>query len=122
MNTGKLILTAVFFVLTLVLGFWVRKTGKPYPAAVFTLHKLTALACAVFTVIVVINQFKLAPVQSQFVLWIVLVGFSVVALFSTGAVMSIQKTLTLVWVWIHRVAAILLTGSGIVLILQLLRK
>jgi hypothetical protein len=122
MNHIKFTLPIILFVLTAASGFWVAKAGKPYQTGILTLHKLASLATVVFTVIALINLLKIAPAQSIIILLIVVAGLSVIALFATGAVMSIQKTVNSTWLLIHRIAPFLLAGSTTAAILLLLKK
>jgi hypothetical protein len=116
MTTSKLVLPLVLFVLTIAVGFWVSKTGKPYNTGIFTLHKLLALAAVVFAAIAIAGLLKTAPTQTLIILLIVLAGLSVLALFATGAMMSIQKTVSSAWLLIHRVTPIVLSGAVITVI------
>jgi len=118
----KIILPAVLFILVIASGFWVTRSGKPYHTGIFTLHKLAALATVVLTVINLTKLVKVMPAQSIIILMIIIAGLSVIALFATGALMSIQKDLNKAWVWVHRVGVLLLAGSGMSLIFLLINQ
>jgi hypothetical protein len=119
MTASKFVLPIVLFVLTVAAGFWVSKTGKPYNTGIFTLHKLLALAAVVLAALSIAGLLKIAHPQNLIILLIVIAGLSVVALFATGALMSIQKTLNGVWLLIHRIAPFTLAGSAVSAILLL---
>lgn len=119
MATSKFLLPIILFILTVAAGFWVSKTGKPYHTGIFTLHKLLALAAVVLAAIVIVGLLKTAPMQSVVIMLLVLAGLSVLALFATGALMSIQKTVASAWLLIHRVAPFVLAGSSVSAILLL---
>lgn len=121
MTVSKFILPIILFVLTVAAGFWVTKTGKPYNTGIFTLHKLLALAAVVLAAIAIAKFLKIAPAQPVIIALIVLAALSIIALFATGALMSIQKTVGSAWLLIHRVAPFVLAGSSISAILLLVK-
>lgn len=111
MPASKIVLPIILFILTIAAGFWVSKTGKPYNSGIFTLHKLLALAAVVLAAMVVAGLLKTTQMHSVVIILLVLAVLSVVALFTTGALMSIQKTVGSGWLFIHRVAPFVLAGS-----------
>lgn len=111
MTVSKFILPIILFVLTVAAGFWVTKTGKPYNTGIFTLHKLLALAAVVLAAIAIAKFLKIAPAQPVIIALIVLAALSIIALFATGALMSIQKNVGSAWLLIHRIAPFILAGS-----------
>jgi hypothetical protein len=121
MTTSKFILPIILFVLTVAAGFWVSKTGKPYNTGIFTLHKLLALAAVVLAAIVITGFLKSTPAQTLIIVLIGLAVLSVLALFATGALMSIQKTVGSAWLLIHRIAPFVLAGSTVGVILLLIK-
>ncbi len=113
---SKFSLPLILFLLTLAFGFWLSKVGKPYNGALFNVHKLVALGAVVFAVI---QNSKTGIVGPPLLLVaLIAVGLCVVALFASGALMSIGKldyTLTLT---IHRIAlAVLVIAAGLVVYL-----
>ena len=121
MTTSKFVLPIILFVLTVAAGFWVTKTGKPYNIGVFTLHKLLALAAVVLAAIVIVKLLKIAPAQPMIIALIVVAAISVITLFATGALMSVQTTVGSAWLLIHRVAPFVLAGSSVSAILMLVK-
>jgi phosphoglycerol transferase MdoB-like AlkP superfamily enzyme len=97
--------------LTIAFGFWLSRLGKPYNGILFNVHKLIALAVVVLAGIQISKMTDLAA--SPLLIVLIVVGLCVVALFASGALMSIGKldyTLTLT---IHRVAlAVLVIAAG----------
>jgi len=82
----------IALILTLAFGVWLSRMGKPYNGVIFNIHKLCALAAVVLTA-VPIYQALAAPGGLQIlpVLLIVLGVACVVALFASGALMSLDK-------------------------------
>ena len=112
MDLSKAALPIVLFLLTIASGFWVSKSGRPYPTGVFTVHKLIALGAVVFAVIAVIHWLKLSAPPSLIIALLVLAGISALALFVSGGLMSGLKNPSAFWLLIHRVAPFLLAGSA----------
>jgi hypothetical protein len=80
----------LLFILTLIFGFWLSKAGKPYNGILFNIHKLIALGTVILTVIRVYNIFKIMNLGILIVVLLVVVGICVIALFASGAFMSIR--------------------------------
>ena len=112
MSSHQLILPAALMLLTLASGLWLSKSGRPYSTGIMTVHKLIALATCVFAGITLVTLIKTGDPQTLIIGLIILAGLRAVALFATGAMMSIEKTLRPAWRMIHRVAPFLLTGSA----------
>jgi hypothetical protein len=109
MNTlTPLIAPGFVFVLTLASGFWLSNTGRPLNTALFTVHKLIALGAVVATGFQLFGALRGAQLQALVVALLVVAGLSVVALFATGALMSLNNAGYAVWHTIHRVAPVLL--------------
>ena len=102
------LLPGIGFLATLSFGFWLSRLGKPYNGILFNIHKLIALGAVVLTALQIYNWLKVSEPQALLVGLIVLAGLSVVALFASGAFMSIgnldHKTMKLV----HNIAPVLL--------------
>jgi hypothetical protein len=82
---------AVIFVLTIGSGLWLSSLGKPYRAALFNVHKLIALAVVVLSVIQLVKVWNIVDVQALLIAALVVAGIGVVALFATGALLSVGK-------------------------------
>ncbi len=105
----KFTLPGILFLLTLVFGFWLSKVGKPYNGLLFNFHKLIALGAVVMMVVQFPKILKIADSPVLLIVFLVVAAFCVVALFASGALMSLGKldyTLTLT---IHRIAPVVLT-------------
>ena len=111
--------TAILLVVIAGFGFWVNRAGKPYPGILFNIHKLIALGAVILTAVRLI---KLDPLATFPTVTLILIGFavlSVIVLFASGAVMSIQTEVKPVFQWIHGISMALVAGSMVVGILQL---
>ncbi len=103
----KFIIPGIAFLLTLVFGFWLSNAGKPYNGILFNIHKLIALGAAILTAVQLFTALKNIDIQVVPILLIVVAVVSVIALFATGALMSMDKMSYQVMLTIHRVAPIL---------------
>jgi len=116
---ARFVVPGIVFLLTLASGLWLSRAGKPLNSAIFNVHKLIALAAVVLAALQVRNA--LQNVEAQFVLiaLIALTGLAVVALFATGALMSMNKPAYGVLLTIHNVApfvAVIAAGLAIYLL------
>ncbi len=105
----KFILPALLFLLTLALGFWLSKTGRPYNGLLFNAHKLIALAGVVVAAIQVAKN--LAPANSTALLTALLVvaAINIIALFASGALMSAGKLNYFLLRVIHNIASVMVS-------------
>ena len=53
---SKFIAPGIVFLLTLVFGFWLNNSGKPYNGILFNIHKLIALGAVVATAMQIYNK------------------------------------------------------------------
>ncbi len=110
-NDSQTALTTCLFVLTLASGVWVNRAGKPYNSAIFTIHKFIALGTVVSAAMTV-NQLRTGEVTTLLLGTVLLASFLTIALFVSGALLSIGKPDHVAVLAIHRVALILATISG----------
>jgi hypothetical protein len=115
---SKFSLPIILFLLTIAFGLWVSKVGKPYNGALFNIHKLIALGAVVLAVI---QLSKLGVVGSPLlVVPLILAGLCAIALFASGALMSMDKLPYTLTLSIHRIAPVLLviaTGTAAYLLI-----
>jgi hypothetical protein len=106
--TSKFMTSGTAFLLTLVFGFWLSYSGKPYNGILFNIHKLVALGAVVVTAMQIYRVFKTKEVQALIIILIIVVAICVVALFASGAFMSIGNLNYQVMKAIHNIAPVLL--------------
>lgn len=103
------------FILTLALGFWLSRLGKPYNGILFNAHKLIALGAVVVTAIQMVKLLRGMETQALVTVLLVVVALCVIALFVSGALMSAGKLEYNLMLAIHRVAPfVLVVGLGLV--------
>jgi hypothetical protein len=119
---SKFILPGFLFLLTLVFGFGLSNAGKPYNGILFNIHKLIALGAVIAMVVQFSNMLKNADSLALSIALLVMAAICVVALFASGALMSMGKldyTLTLT---IHRIAPVVMTIALALVVYLLARK
>lgn len=89
------------------IDFFLLSTG------LLTVHKLTALGMAVFAVLTAIQLLKLPENPSAIIPLVIVFGVFVVALFVTGALLSIHKELNVSVRTVHSILTALAVISGV---------
>jgi len=79
----------LLFILTLIFGFWLSKAGKPYNGILFNIHKLIALGTVILASMRVYNVLKIMDSIVLIIVLLVITAICVIALFASGAFMSI---------------------------------
>jgi hypothetical protein len=92
------------FILTLVFGLWLSRLGKPYNGVLFNVHKLIALGAVVVTAIHMVRMLRGMDTQAFVIMWLVVAALCVIALFASGALMSVGRSGYTLMLTIHRVA------------------
>ena len=103
----KFVTPGVLFILTLVFGFWLSRSGKPYHTLIFNIHKLIALAAVVVAATQTFNALRIGETQPILIGLLVVIGVCAVALFVTGALMSANKATGRAALTIHKIAPLL---------------
>jgi hypothetical protein len=103
-TASKFILPGIIFLLTLASGVWLSNAGKPYNNAIFTIHKLIALGAVVLAAIQMVKGFKTTGITPVTIGLFITTILAVIALFATGALMSLNKEPYKVWLIIHQIA------------------
>ena len=101
----------ILFILTVGFGYWVSRKGKPYNGLLFNIHKLIALGAVVLTAVRIFQMYPLSKFPTNAVFLIAVVVVCVIAMFTTGAVMSIREEKSRLLLVIHQIAPILITLS-----------
>jgi hypothetical protein len=99
---------AIVFILTLLFGFWLSRRGKPYNGILFNTHKLIALGTVILLSMKIYDTFRNMEVQILLIILLIVAGLCMVALFASGAFLSIGNMNYRVMKTIHNVAPVLL--------------
>lgn len=92
MNT-RFLIAGLSFVIILLSGFWLSRTGKPYNAAILSVHKLISLAALVYFVVTIFQINKVAPLSTIEIVLSAMTVVFFVALMVSGGLLSAAKTL-----------------------------
>ena len=104
----KIFTPGIVFILTLLFGFWLSKLGRPYHGMLFNIHKLLALGVVVLTGIQLIKMLKGANSLALLVTLLIVAAACVIALFASGALMSLGKLDYALVLAVHRIAPVVL--------------
>ena len=104
----KFITPGIVFLLTLIFGLWLSRSGKPYNGMLFNIHKLIALGAVVVTAVQVNTILKNLEPQALIIILLIIAGICVVALFASGAFMSIGNLNYQIMKAVHNVAPVLM--------------
>lgn len=112
-----------FFLLIFASGFWLSRSGKPYGMALFTVHKLIALAAMIYLGWTAYQAHQVAPLSPLQIAALAATLTCAVAMFVTGGLLSIEKAMPPVVLLVHKVFPYLtLLSAGAALFLLLAGK
>lgn len=112
-TTSKFFMPGLLLLLTLAFGLWLSVLGKPYNGLLFNVHKLAALAAVVLAAIQTWNLLKGAGVQPIAFALVAVCVLCVIALFTTGAFMSVGNLPHAPLLTIHRIALTILPFASV---------
>jgi len=91
------------FVLIILSGIWLTKTGKPYPSILFNAHKLLSLAGTILAGIVAYQLQKPIELSTQLTTIVIVTGIFLLVLIITGGLLNLEKSFFQVLRIIHRI-------------------
>ena len=108
---AHLIINGIIFIIILISGFWLSKSGKPYGTLLFTVHKLMALAFLVY--VFIISKKLVKTTELNPVLWMIMITavLSVGLIFTTGGILSSQEEVKTTLVVVHKISSLVLLFS-----------
>jgi ABC-type uncharacterized transport system permease subunit len=104
----KLIITAVFFIIIVLSGFWLTRSGKPLNILILTVHKLVSVAAFIYLVISMYQIHQITPLNSIEMAVSLLSAFIFIILIATGGMLSSIKTYPQIIRKIHHLTPYLL--------------
>ncbi len=105
--TTKIMISGFLFLLTIASGFWLNKSGKPLNTAIFNVHKLIALAGVILLGMVIYILIKNVEINIQILSLVICSALSVITLFVSGALLSIEKPIWDFLLIVHNVSMII---------------
>jgi hypothetical protein len=103
-SVSRTVFIGVLFLLTLAFGIWLSHAGKPYSSLLFNIHKLIALGAVIVTALTVYQARAAVTIGSFTLIAVVATGLLFVALFVSGALLSIGQPDSAAILIVHRVA------------------
>jgi hypothetical protein len=117
---SKAVVTSFCFLLIILSGLWLSRSGKPYLVIVFTFHKLITLGTIVYLAVTLYRAHQSTPLQGGQVAAIALIAACFLAMLATGGLLSVDKALPTIVHRLHQVLPFLTAASvGITLYLTL---
>ena len=112
--TGILLLVIIGF------GIWTSRLGKPYNWLLFNIHKLIALGAVILTGVKLWRMDPLNEFSGSVIILLAIAIIFVISMFATGAVMSIQDEVKVIYQWVHRLSlvVIILSLAAALILLQ----
>jgi len=106
---SRLIGAGLFLLFIFLSGFWLSRSGKPYNAVIFNIHKLIGLATGLFLVITVYQIHQVNPLGTFEITAIVVTVLFFVGTIAAGGLLSIGKTMPPAILKLHQIAPYLTT-------------
>ncbi len=117
---SRMIGAGLFFLLIFLSGFWLSRSGKPYPVIVFTVHKLLAIGAVIFLVVIVNQAHRAAPLQTIQVLGAAITALFLIATIVTGGLVSLEKPMPAFLLRLHQINPYMsVVSTGVLLYLVL---
>jgi len=120
--TLKITGIGIVFLLIIISGIWLTKTGKPYSPVLFNIHKLISFAGVVVTSIFVYNLFQGTDISPIMWTLVIVTGVIYIVLLVTGGLLNLDKPFYNLLRTIHRILPALSIVLTAVIFYFLLRK
>jgi hypothetical protein len=109
MDTGQLRLlgAGLFYLFIFLSGIWLTRSGRPYNTIVLTVHKLISVAAVVFLVVILRRMHKEVPLVAIELAGAVITGLLFLGTIATGGLLSAEKQMPAIVLWLHRITPFL---------------
>lgn len=85
----KIIGLGIAFLAMFLSGFWLNRTGKPYGALIFAVHKLIGVGIGIFLFITVRQIHQTIPLSPKEIALIAITVLAFIATVTTGSLLSV---------------------------------
>ncbi len=114
MPGSRSIIAGVLLIVTLISGVIVSVTSTPYNAVLFNVYKLLALSATILFGMAAYQMQHGVPMKPVVAVSLVVTATLDIALFASGAVLSIQKEPASIILLVHRVSSVpMAISSGV---------
>jgi hypothetical protein len=103
-NQLKNLGTASLFVVIVLSGYWLSRSGEPYNVLVLAIHKLIAVATVVLLVVTMVRSNRAGELSATALIAGVVTGVFFLSLIVTGGLLSSELQTPVVVSKLHRVA------------------
>ena len=110
--SSKFLLAGLFFVFTLVSGFWLSRTGKPINVAILTIHKLISLGAGIFLGVTIYRIHQVTPLSPPEMAAVAVTLLFFIAMIATGGMLSTAKPMPGVVLKVHQLMPYLVIISA----------
>ncbi len=109
-----------FFLLIILSGVWLSRTGRPLNVFISTIHKLISLAAGVFLLVTIYQQSRLEPLSVTEWIAVVITGLCFVAMVASGGFLASDKPRPVALLRVHQIVPVLTAlSTGVTLYLLL---
>ncbi len=111
---ARIVGVGLSFLLIFLSGLWVSRSGKPYHAGIFAIHKLIGLVVGILLAMIVLQTHRMDPLGLLEIGAVVVTVLLFVGTVAGGALLSIDRPLPAVVQRLHQVVPVLtvLSTSG----------
>lgn len=118
----KITLISLIFLLIVVSGIWLTRTGKPYNPVLFNVHKFVSLTGVVVTAVLLYGYFNSMEVSPLIVALTIAAGLLFVVLLVSGGLLNLDIKLYKLLRIVHRITPALSIILTALIFLLLLKK
>jgi hypothetical protein len=122
MNASQLriVMIGSLYLLLFGSGFWLTRAGKPYSTIVVTVHKLISVAALVLLAVSLYQINRGIPLGAVVIAAGVITGLFFLGTIATGAMLTAERQMPTVVLWLHRITPFLtVIATAVTLYLRL---
>jgi ABC-type multidrug transport system permease subunit len=99
---SRIISAGFLFIFIFLSGFGLRRSGKPYNALLFNIHKLIGVGTLFYLFLMVRQVHRLAPLAQNEITAAVVTGLCFVVTIIAGGLVSIERPMPAAVKWTHK--------------------
>jgi hypothetical protein len=116
--TSRVVWTGALFILVILSGFWLYRSGRPINTVVLTIHKLIALGTLILIGVTVYQFHQIAALSATTWIAVVVTGVLFITTIITGGLLSLEQPVAAVSI-VHKIGPFL-TVAGVSVTMYLL--
>lgn len=118
----KIVVTAGFFAVIFVSGYWLYREGQPFSMGMVTVHKLFSLGMIVYLGMAILGINKTAPLGQAELIACIVTGLLMLGAVISGSVLSAAKNLPVLTQALHKVLSVFTVVSTATTFFLLFRR